>query len=103
MDYIDLRDVIENKKTDPDTYFAWKRAIKLFGDTIEDLAENEPTMIPRSEWVNYAQELAEDVGAIARKAQWPLSHIDWEAAAEELEMDYNTIEVDGVEYLFRSY
>src|SRR5918999_4362411 len=47
MNIIDLRDIIENKETETETYEAWK--IALWDDAgyqIEDVAENEPTMIP---------------------------------------------------------
>lgn len=104
MDYIDLRDIVENKNIDEEKYNLWKEELdKQTGYDIEELAENEPTLIPRSEWKGYAQELAEDIGAISRDMQWPLNCIDWEQAADELEMDYSSVEIEGVEYLFRSY
>lgn len=40
----------------------------------------------------YAQQLAADIGAIDRDANWPLSHIDWTAAADALKQDYTAIE-----------
>lgn len=49
----------------------------------------------------HAQELAEDIGAIDRNADWPLRHIDWAAAAEELKQDYTEIEIDGHSYFVR--
>lgn len=59
-------------------------------------------LIRHSYFTDYAQELADDIGAINREAQWPCCHIDWEAAAEALKMDYSTIDFDGVEYYIRS-
>ena len=50
---------------------------------------------------DYAQELAEDVGAISRDAQWPLYCIDWDQAARDLQMDYAAVEFDGVTYWVR--
>jgi|688.fasta_scaffold89725_7 hypothetical protein len=49
----------------------------------------------------YAQELAEDTGAIDRKAKWPLTHIDWDAAAEELKCDYSEVTIAGKSYWIR--
>ena len=36
------------------------------------------TLISESYFEDYAQELAEDIGAISRDTQWPLNCIDWE-------------------------
>lgn len=60
------------------------------------------TLIRESYFESYAQELAEDIGAINSDAQWPTCHIDWKAAAEALKMDYSEVEFDGVTYLIRS-
>jgi hypothetical protein len=50
----------------------------------------------------YAQELAEDIGAIQSDAAWPACHIDWEAAADALKQDYTEVDYDGVSYWVRS-
>jgi antirestriction protein len=36
---------------------------------------------------DYAEELADDIGAIPDDLSWPLTHIDWDAAARDLEYD----------------
>ena len=48
-----------------------------------------------------AQELAEDCGLIPDDAKWPCNCIDWEQAAEELQVDYSTVEYDGETYYYR--
>ena len=58
-------------------------------------------LIRGSYFQTYAEELAEEIGAIDRNAKWPLSHIDWEAAAEALKQDYTSVDFDGVEYWVR--
>ena len=58
-------------------------------------------LIPEDEWVAYAQQLAEDIGAIDSNAQWPLSYIDWDAAAEALAQDYETATFEGTDYYYR--
>ncbi len=49
----------------------------------------------------YAEELADDIGAIDASASWPTAYIDWERAAEALQMDYGSVEFDGVTYWLR--
>lgn len=60
------------------------------------------TLIRDSYFETYAEELAADIGALDPKAGWPLSYIDWEAAADALKMDYTAIDFDGVTYWVRS-
>lgn len=59
------------------------------------------TLIRESYFTEYAQELAEDIGAVDAKATWPNNCIDWDHAACELMMDYTGIEFDGVTYYCR--
>lgn len=49
----------------------------------------------------YAEQMAEDIGAIDRDAKWPYTCIDWEKAANELRVDYSEINVNGRPYLYR--
>ena len=59
------------------------------------------TLIRESYFRTYAEELADDIGAIPRDAQWPLTCIDWEQAARELRYDYSSIDIDGATYWTR--
>jgi hypothetical protein len=59
------------------------------------------TLIRESHFKDYAQELADDIGAINTEAGWPNNHIDWDAAADELLIDYTSTEFDGVTYYYR--
>ena len=59
------------------------------------------TLIRDSYFTEYAQELAEDIGAISHDAQWPLAYIDWDRAANALKMDYSTVEIEGCTYYGR--
>lgn len=59
-------------------------------------------LIRDSYFETYAQQLADDIGAISRDAKWPTNHIDWEAAAEELKQDYTSVDFDGTTYWIRS-
>lgn len=60
------------------------------------------TLIRESYFETYAQELAEETGAVTEGANWPNNCIDWERAARELKMDYTEVDFDGVTYLLRS-
>jgi hypothetical protein len=59
------------------------------------------TLIRESYFTEYAQELADDIGAIDSNAGWPTAHIDWNAAADALLVDYSAVMFDGVEYYYR--
>jgi hypothetical protein len=67
-----------------------------------DSARDGVALIADSHFEEYAQELAEDIGAIAKDAPWPACHIDWTAAADALQQDYSSIEWDGETYWVRS-
>lgn len=59
------------------------------------------TLIRDSYFREYAEELAEDIGAINAETTWPNNCIDWERAARELRVDYTAIDFDGVTYWIR--
>lgn len=60
------------------------------------------TLIPERDFKEYAQELAEEIGAIPDDVSWPMTCIDWERAARELLMDYTSVTYDGTDYYIRS-
>lgn len=64
----------------------------------------EPTLIREDAFVEYAQELAEDIGAVPEPgiSPWPLYCIDWERAARDLRHDYSSVSFDGHDWLVRS-
>lgn len=59
------------------------------------------TLIRDSYFEQYAQELADDLGAL-KPQSWPYTCIDWEKAASELQQDYTSVDFDGVAYWVRS-
>ncbi len=77
------------------------KALADEGEGCSDWSHGE-TLIRDSYFETYAEELAEDIGAIGKDTQWPLSYIDWEAAANALKQDYTCVDFDGVEYWIRS-
>jgi hypothetical protein len=60
------------------------------------------TLIPETDFEDYARQLAEDIGAIPDDAGWPCTCIDWEQAARELAMDYTSVTYQGTDYLVRA-
>ena len=59
------------------------------------------TLIRDSHFETYAQELAEEIGAIDSDAPWPANCIDWQVAADQLKLDYTSVDFDGVTYWVR--
>lgn len=77
------------------------KALAEEGEDYGDWAHGE-ALIRDSYFQEYAEQLADDIGAINPKATWPLNCIDWEKAADELKMDYTSVEFGGVTYWMRS-
>lgn len=106
-DIIDSRDIIARIEYladfDDEEGNAERVALEALVEQGEDLADWQygETLIRDSYFAEHAEELADDIGAIDKNASWPLTHIDWEAAAEELKQDYTSIEFDGVTYWAR--
>jgi len=59
------------------------------------------TIVRDSYFTEYAQELAEDIGAVNRDMRWPYTCIDWEKAASELQQDYTSVNFDNIIYWVR--
>lgn len=117
-DFIESRDIIERidellelkssaEEDDDELDDDYQQELDVLLD-LKDQAEGcadwscGETLIRNSYFEEYAEQLAEDIGAISRDLQWPLDHIDWEAAADALKMDYTSVDFDGVEYWIRS-
>jgi|SRR6185369_3316708 len=118
-DVIDSRDVIarieeleseleaEHDDSEVDDVLDMKAELailKALAEEAEDYAgdwRHGEALIRDSYFVEYAQQLAEDIGAIDKAASWPNTCIDWEQAARELQQDYTSVEFDGVTYWIR--
>ena len=73
---------------------------KIGQESAEDWTYGVP-LIRDSYFREYAMELADDCGMIPDNLTWPLSCIDWDQAARELQMDYTPIDWDGTTYWVR--
>lgn len=77
------------------------KELEALKDSLPEWECNE-TLIPEGEFVEYAQQLASDLGCMENADSWPSTHIDWDAAANDLKNDYYEIEYQGETYLVRS-
>lgn len=98
----ELRDMAEDDSADADERLELIALEKLAseGESLSDWEHGE-ALIRDSYFKSYAQELADDIGAVPDNAQWPCTCIDWDQAARELQMDYTSVEFDGVTYWAR--
>lgn len=80
-------------------------ALKALADEAANYAsdwEHGETLIRDSYFKTYAMELADDIGALKMdNVAWPHTCIDWDQAARELQMDYTSVDFDGVTYWTR--
>ena len=108
-DTLDTRDILaymETLEDNPSESEAEELAsltglIQEVRDSSGDSPEDGIQIIRDSYFQEYAQELADDIGAIHRDATWPLNCIDWEQAASELQRDYTSVDFDGITYWYR--
>lgn len=106
-DIIDSRDVLERISylegtEDEDEKHELKMLEELAGqcEGHSDWGYGE-ALIRGEYFTEYAEDLAYELGVISRKAQWPIKHIDWEAAAEELKQEYAEVEFGDTTYFIR--
>lgn len=74
--------------------------LEYMEDYISDFWHGE-TLVNDDYFTDYAQELAEDLGLMGN-TDWPYTHIDWDAAADKLRVDYTEFEWQGETYLARA-
>lgn len=60
------------------------------------------TPIHEDDLAEYAEQFAWDALGLPSDGSWPMNHIDWKAAADDLRVDYSTVEWEGETYLVRS-
>jgi hypothetical protein len=116
QDIIDSRDVERRIKyltadlKQPESYTGEhkeeREELKKLKDLKEAIGNDEEwefgiTLINDNYFEEYAQEFAEDIGAIEKNGQWPTNFIDWERAADELRIDYMEVDFDGATFWYR--
>lgn len=114
-DLVDVRDIIarfEELDADDERDLDDDQEHVELGSLLEELSGNggdeqwrgdwyPVTLIRETYFTEYAQDLAEDCFEYTNDNSWPYSHIDWEAAAADLQQDYTSIEYAGVTYWYR--
>jgi hypothetical protein len=98
----EARAALDTLKGDTDEELAALRALAKEGEAECSDWGDGATLVREGYFVEYAQNLADDIGAIDRNASWPLNHIDWDAAADELRGDYTELTFGGATYLARA-
>lgn len=88
------------KITDPEVSEEYE-TIKAVSEEIGDEFEWGTTLIREDYFEDFAQQYAEEIGAVPGNIEWPNAHIDWESAARELQMDYSSVEIEGDTYWYR--
>lgn len=56
------------------------------------------TLVRYSYFKEHAMNEAESLGLVSETDRWPMTCLDWDKAADELKMDYTSVEFDGIEY-----
>lgn len=111
----ELESIFEEADTDASDFAEWLKcddsdeanelkALRALASECEgysDWAYGEQ-LIRDSYFREYAEQLADDIGAVPKELSWPCNHIDWEAAANALKQDYTLVSFGGVDYWIRS-
>ena len=117
-DVTDSRDIIariervesdlEQARVDGDDTTDLEVELKALEAFAEEASEYAPdwhygeTIIHEDYFTQYARELSDELSpGDGAMAQWPFTHIDWEAAAGLLKIDYSEVEFNGVTYYIR--
>jgi len=107
QDIIDLRAVLDHLgELEGDELDEYQELVNGLEDylwtDIQTIVDGyDPILIHARYFTDYARELADDIGAIDSNADWPLSFIDWDAAADALKVDYEEVVFGGHDYYGR--
>lgn len=110
IDFRNLTDRIEELEDDgADESREELATLRAFLDQCEDSGGDHQwrgtwypgSAIRDSYFRDYAQQFADDIGAIDSNAGWPNNCIDWDRAARELQHDYTSVEFGDVTYWVR--
>lgn len=63
--------------------------------------EDGITLVKDSYFEEFAEDEADQLGLVENINQWPYNCIDWSRAADQLRMDYSSVDFDGETYWYR--
>lgn len=101
-----LRECIETNEAEEiyieDEVNQLQKLLDFKTEVVDNLGEETwnmgTTFVADHHFADYAQEMAESIGAIPVDARWPATHIDWDAAADDLKQDYTEIYLGDTPY-----
>jgi hypothetical protein len=97
------RDAYQRDEDDREFLAMFEELEQQLWTDIEEIAHGyDPVLILDTYFAEYAQDFAESIGAINRDVGWPLSHIDWDSAADSLKMDYTQFKIGNYTYYGRA-
>ena len=70
-----------------------------WGRPLYRVSDEGAWLIPEDEFVDYCRELVDEIGDLPQVPDYVV--IDWEATANNLRVDYSTVEYDDTTYLYR--
>lgn len=107
---LDLRDLAErfdelNEKRTSDEFdhmdqinlMLLNQLQRQLGSSIRESSDEDPILVPESEWVESCRDYADSSGLINNDNPL-MKYIDWKSWAYDMSHDYTTIEYDGVTY-----
>lgn len=114
QEVLDTRDIIErfeelesNENRDEYDQSEFETLEKLLADLCGNGGDEQwrgdwypITLVRDSYFVDYCEELVSDIGDLPREIPSYLS-IDWQKTAENIQVDYFSVDFDGVEYWTR--
>src|SRR3990167_2818104 len=77
----DLEGIEDRSEAEQEEFDSVVDILLQLRDVGQDSPEDGLTLIRDSYFQEYAQELAEDIGAVKHNMTWPMNCIDWEEAA----------------------
>jgi hypothetical protein len=78
------------------------KSLQRLAREAESYGADSEILVRDSHFIEHAKDVADSLGRIDHEAEWPACHIDWSAAADDLQSDYTAIDFDGVTYWVRS-
>lgn len=75
------------------------KELRKLMDIVEEIGHAD-YIVAADHWVTYVEELLKDCGDLPSNLPWYIE-IDWEATANNIKQDYDTVEIDGEEWYYQ--